>query len=413
MSATTEQADVVIVGTGQAGAQTAIALRSQNFAGSIVMLGEEDELPYERPPLSKEYLAGDKPFEKMLLRPAPFWTQRNIDIRTGHRVVEVDAAAHVVRTETGKALGYQRLVWATGGKPRQLPCGGHDLRGVHAVRDRADVDRMRRELESATRAVMVGGGYIGLEVAAVLRKMGKEVTVLEAENRLLARVAGETISRFYEAEHRAQGVHIRLGSEVIGLEGKDGRVTAVARKGGERIPADIVVVGIGIVPAVAPLLAAGAEGDSGVLTDLRGKTTLADIYAVGDCALHPNVHAGGKCIRLESVQNAIDLSNVVAKALAGTLGPDERYDALPWFWSNQYDLLLQSVGLATNPDDVVVRGDPNAKSFSVAYLRDKKIVALDCVNRTKDYVQGRGFIPKGCIVDRAKLAADVPIKELA
>lgn len=410
----TERADVVIVGAGQGGAQAAIALRQQKLAGSILVLGAEPELPYERPALSKEYLAGEKAFEKMLLRPPAFWAERNVELRLGRRVVEVDAERHEVRTEDGATIGYGKLVWATGGSPRRLGCDGHDLAGVHTVRDRGGVDRMRAELETASQIVVVGGGYIGLEAAAVLRKKDKRVTVLEAQGRVLSRVAGEALSRFFEREHRAHGVDLRLGVEVSCIEGKDGRVSGVVLASGEVLPADLVVVGVGIVPAVEPLLAAGAEGKDGVTVDLHCKTSLPDVYAVGDCAAHANVHAAGRVVRLESIQNATDQATIAAKSIAGTLGPSERYDAVPWFWSNQYDLRLQTVGLSIDHDDVVVRGDPDTRSFSVVYLRGGKVVAVDCVNKTKDYVQGKTLVASGREVDRAKLAdPDVLLKDLA
>jgi 3-phenylpropionate/trans-cinnamate dioxygenase ferredoxin reductase subunit len=410
----TERADVVIVGAGQGGAQAAIALRQQKLAGSILVIGAEPELPYERPALSKEYLAGEKSFERMLLRPPAFWAERNVELRLGRRVVEVDAERHEVRTDDGATIGYGKLVWATGGRPRRLACGGHDLAGVHTVRDRAGVDRMRAELETASQIVVVGGGYIGLEAAAVLRKKDKRVTVLEAQGRVLSRVAGEALARFFEREHRAHGVDLRLGVEVSCIEEKDGRVSGVVLASGEVLPADLVVVGVGIIPAVEPLLAAGAEGKDGVAVDLHCKTSLPDLYAVGDCAAHANVHAAGRVVRLESIQNATDQATIAAKSIAGTLGPSERYDAVPWFWSNQYDLRLQTVGLSIDHDDVVVRGDPDTRSFSVVYLRGGKVVALDCVNKTKDYMQGKVLVVSGREVDRAKLAdPEVLLKDLA
>jgi 3-phenylpropionate/trans-cinnamate dioxygenase ferredoxin reductase subunit len=410
----TERADVVIVGAGQGGAQAAIALRQQKLAGSILVIGAEPELPYERPALSKEYLAGEKSFERMLLRPPAFWAERNVELRLGRRVVEVDAERHEVRTDDGATIGYGKLVWATGGRPRRLACGGHDLAGVHTVRDRAGVDRMRAELETASQIVVVGGGYIGLEAAAVLRKKDKRVTVLEAQGRVLSRVAGEALARFFEREHRAHGVDLRLGVEVSCIEEKDGRVSGVVLASGEVLPADLVVVGVGIIPAVEPLLAAGAEGKDGVAVDLHCKTSLPDLYAVGDCAAHANVHAAGRVVRLESIQNATDQATIAAKSIAGTLGPSERYDAVPWFWSNQYDLRLQTVGLSIDHDDVVVRGDPDTRSFSVVYLRGGKVVALDCVNKTKDYMQGKVLVASGREVDRAKLAdPEVLLKDLA
>jgi 3-phenylpropionate/trans-cinnamate dioxygenase ferredoxin reductase subunit len=409
----TQRADVLIVGAGQGGAQTAISLRQQKFAGSVVMVGEEPSLPYERPALSKEYLAGDKAFEKLLLRPASFWEERHVEVQLGVRITRVDAAAHHAFTADGRAIEYGKLVWATGGRPRRIACHGHDLVGIHYVRDRADVDRMKAELESVTTVAVIGGGYIGLEAASVLRKAGKNVTVLEAQERVLARVAGEALSRFFEAEHRAKGVDVRLGAVVTSIEGKDGRVTGVRLADGEVIAAELVVVGIGIDAAVEPLITAGAVGENGVTCDLHAKTSLEDVYAVGDCAVHANVHANGRVVRLESIQNANDLALVAAKSIAGTLGETERYDAVPWFWSNQFDLRLQTVGLSVDYDDVVVRGDPSSRVFSVVYLRGGRVIALDCVNLTKDYVQGKALITSGRVVDRDKLArADVVLKDL-
>jgi 3-phenylpropionate/trans-cinnamate dioxygenase ferredoxin reductase component len=412
----THRADVVIVGAGQGGAHTAMFLRQQKFAGSVLVIGAEAFLPYERPALSKEYLAGDKTFDALLLRAASYWEERKVEIRLGERVVAVDAAGHEVRLADGTAIAYGALVWAAGGTARQLKLGGGDgghLTGVHTVRDRVDVDRMMLELQTVNDVVIIGGGYIGLEAAAVLRKKDKRVTVLEAEPRVLARVAGEALSRFFEVEHRAQGVDIRLGAKVVGLDAKEGRVCGVRLESGESIPAELVIVGIGIDAAVEPLLAAGAVSANGVVVDLRCKTSLPDVYAVGDCTAHSNLHANGRVVRLESIQNANDQAMIVAKSIAGTIREGERYDAVPWFWSNQYDLRLQTVGLSLDHDEVVVRGAPESRSFSIVYLRAGRVVALDCVNQTKDYVQGKVLITKGCEVDRAKLArADVTLKEL-
>ncbi len=399
----------MIVGAGHGGAQAAIALRQQKFAGNIALIGDEPELPYERPPLSKDYLSREKPFERILIRPAAFWTERNVEMLLGRRVVAIDAERKIVTLADGESIAYGALIWAAGGRARRLSCPGHDLQGVHAVRTRADVDRMMAELPDVERAVIVGGGYIGLEAAAVLAKLGKVVTVLEAQDRVLARVAGEPLSRFYEAEHRAHGVNVRLNVTVDRLVG-EGRVTAVRLCDGEVLPADLVVVGIGITAEIEPLLAAGAEGGNGVLVDAHCHTTLSDIYAIGDCAAHVNAFAGGAVIRLESVQNANDQAMTAAKSITGAAEP---YHALPWFWSNQYDLKLQTVGLSVGHDETVVRGDPATRSFTIAYLRDGRLIALDCVNAVKDYVQGRQLILAGTAPDRVRLAdATVPLKEV-
>ncbi|MGN6376849.1 MAG: NAD(P)/FAD-dependent oxidoreductase [Sphingomonas sp.] len=402
--------DVLIVGAGHGGAQAAIALRQNGLGGSLAIVSAEPELPYERPPLSKDYLAGEKVFERLLIRPATFWRGRDVTLRLGETVTAVEAEAHRVALSDGSTLGYGKLIWATGGTPRRLSCAGHDLAGVHAIRTRADVDALIAELPTVERIAVIGGGYIGLEAAAVLTKLGKQVVVLEALDRVLARVAGETLSRFYEDEHRAHGVDLRLNAQVACLEGRDGRVTGVRLADGVVLPADAVIVGIGIVPAVAPLLAAGAEGGDGVAVDSQCRTSLTDIFAIGDCARHANAFADGVAIRLESVQNAHDQAGVVARVITGQ---PAHYDAVPWFWSNQYDLKLQTVGLSTGFDQAVLRGAPADRRFSIVYLRRGRVVALDCVNMTRDYVQGRALVVARARVDPAALADPAtPLKAL-
>lgn len=406
-----ERYDVLIVGGGHGGAQAAVALRQRKFAGTIAIVGDEPELPYERPPLSKEYLSREKEFDRILIRPPAFWAEREVAMLLGRRVVAVDAAAHVVTTDDGATIEYGTMIWATGGSPRRLNCDGHHLGGVHGIRSRADVDRLMAELPATRRVVVIGGGYIGLEAAAVLRKLGKEVTVLEALPRVLARVAGAPLSRFYEAEHRAHGVSVRLDAAVASIEGADGAARGVRLADGEMLPCEMVIVGIGIVPAVAPLIEAGAAGGNGVDVDARCLTSLPDIYAIGDCAAHVNRFADGARIRLESVQNANDQAMTVARALTGE---PQDYDAVPWFWSNQYDLRLQTIGLSTGHDRAVVRGDIAARSFSLVYLKQERVIALDCVNATKDYVQGRALVLAGAAIAPERLAdAAVPLKEMA
>lgn len=405
-----ERFDIIIVGAGHAGAQAAIALRQAKFTGTIAVIGEEPELPYERPPLSKDYLSGDKPFERILIRPPSFWQEREVRFLTGEQVVTVDPDGHSVTTRGGLVIGYGKLIWAAGGHPRRLTCAGHDLAGVHAVRSRADVDRLLTEIEAAREVVVIGGGYIGLEAAAVLAKFGKHVTVIEAQDRVLARVAGEALSRFYEDEHRAHGVTLLLNEAVTCIEEQEGSACGVRLADGRVLPAQIVIVGIGIVPAVEPLLAAGAAGGNGVMVDAQCRTSLADVFAVGDCAAHANRFAGGAIIRLESVQNANDQATVAAKTITGG---DSAYDAVPWFWSNQYDLKLQTVGLSAGHDEAVVRGDPATRSFSVVYLREGRVIALDCVNAVRDYVQGRSLIVACVRPDRAAIAdASTPLKDV-
>ena len=385
------QFDVLIIGGGHGGAQAAIALRQAKFAGSIGIMNAEPEYPYERPPLSKDYFAGEKTFERIMIRPTAFWSERNIEMLLCNRVESVDPASYSVTTADGNVISYGTLIWATGGSPRRLSCRGGNLQGVHVVRTRSDVDAMLVGLDNIMNVVIIGGGYIGLEAAAVLCKMGKKVTVLETMDRVLARVAGEPLSRFYEAEHRAHGVDVRLGVEVTAIEGED-HATGVRLTDDEVIPAEMVIVGIGIIPAVGPLLTAGAAGGAGVDVDQYCRTSLPDIFAIGDCAAHANAFAGGTVMRVESVQNANDMATAVAKSIVAEL---TTYHAVPWFWSNQYDLRLQTVGLSIGYDATVVRGDLAARSFSVIYLKQGKVVALDCVNATKDYVQGRALVCDG------------------
>lgn len=405
------RADVVIVGAGHGGAQAAIALRQNGFEGSILVLGREPELPYERPPLSKEYLARDKTFARILIRPAQFWEEKQVTMKLGREVTKVDPVAKVLTLTDDSSVEYGSLVWAAGGDPRRLSCAGADLSGVHAVRTRADVDVLMGQLDAGAKtAVVIGGGYIGLEAAAVLTKLGVHVTLLEALPRVLARVAGEAISTFYEGEHRAQGVDLRTRVAVECLEGDGKAVTGVRLVDGSVLPAEIVIAGIGIIPSVGPLLSAGATGSNGVDVDEFCRTSLPDVYAIGDCAAHANDFAEGAVIRLESVQNANDQATAAAKAICGA---GEPYKAMPWFWSNQYDLKLQTVGLSTGHDATVLRGDLATRSFSVIYLKKGKVIALDCVNTVKDYVQGRKLVEARAAIAPETLAdAAVPLKDM-
>ena len=401
--------DVVIVGAGQGGAYAAIQLRQLGFEGTIALVGRESEPPYERPPLSKEYMLGDKTWDRLLIRPVEFWEGKGIELVLNAEVTAVDPAAKKVTLQDGRTIGYGDLVWATGGDPRRLTCQGADLPGVYGVRNRADADAILADLPNVERAVIVGGGYIGLEAAAVLRKLGKEVTLLEVLPRVLARVAGEELSAFYQAEHRAHGVDLRTETGLEAIEGTD-RVTGVRLSDGSVVECQLVIVGIGIIPAVGPLIAAGAAGGNGVDVDQFCRTSLPNVYAIGDCAAHANRFADGTVIRLESVQNANDQASCVAKAITGDAQP---YAATPWFWSNQYDLKLQTVGLSGGHDTAVLRGDPASRSFSVLYLKGGKLIACDAVNAIKDYVQARKLVEEGAAIAPADLAdASRPLKEL-
>lgn len=407
---TVRHVDAVVVGAGHAGAQVAISLRQQGFEGSIEVIGADLDLPYDRPALSKEYLAGEKTFDRLLIRPAGFWVERDVTMTLGRSVVAVDSQSHLIRLDDDGLVQYGVLVWAAGGWARRLTCAGDDAAGVHTIRNRRDVDRLAEELDARPRVVVIGGGFIGLEAAAVLAKQGNAPILLEAADRVLARVAAEPLSRFYEAEHRAHGVDIRLETQVDCLDVEDGRVVGVRLHGGEVIPAEVVIVGVGLVPSTDVLERAGAAVSNGLVVDESCRTSLPDIFAVGDCASHRSIFADGALIRLESVQNANDQATAAARAICGV---PRAYDALPWFWSNQYDLKLQTAGLSQGHDRVVVRGRPADRSFSVVYLRDGRIVAVDCVNAVKDYVQARAWI-----LDRRRPDLDalrdpgVPLKQV-
>jgi 3-phenylpropionate/trans-cinnamate dioxygenase ferredoxin reductase subunit len=403
---------VLIVGAGQAGAQAAISLRQLGFKGPVTIAGAEPDLPYERPPLSKDYLAGERPADRLLLRPPAFWQERGIEMRTGTRIMAVDPAAASAETDRGETLRWDRLIWAAGGEARRLACPGAGLAGVHVVRTRADVDALRADLHTARRIGVIGGGYIGLETAAVLASQGREVVVVEALDRLLSRVAGPEVGAYYLQVHERHGVEVRLAAQVEALEG-DGHVQSICLAGGERLAVDLVIAGIGLVPEAAPLLAAGAEGAlGGVRVDRHCRTGIDAVFAIGDCAAHANRFAGGAVVRLESVQNAVDM----AKAAAACVVEGEAarpYDACPWFWSNQYELRLQTVGLSMSADTRLVRSDPASNSWSLVYLRAGVVVALDCINAARDYVQGRALVERAVCVDPLRLADPaVPLKEL-
>jgi 3-phenylpropionate/trans-cinnamate dioxygenase ferredoxin reductase subunit len=385
-----------------------MALRHNGFAGSIAIAGAEPDLPYDRPPLSKDYLAGEKPFERMVFRSADAWAERGVQLLLDTRVEGVDPAAHRVFVRA-RPIGYGKLIWAAGGTPLTLPCRGSGKRGVHSIRCRADVDRLRSELPDVRQVVVIGAGYIGLEAAAALTALCKPVTLVEAQDRVLNRVAGQPLSRFFEAEHRARGIDVRLLASVEALEG-DTAVEGVRLASGEVLRADLVIVGIGIAPAAGALREAGAEYGNGVRVDGHCRTSLPDIYAIGDCAEHRNRFAGGAWVRLESVQNATDQAAVAARSICGI---EAQYDAVPWFWSNQFDLKLQTVGLSQRHDAIVTRGDPATRSFSLVYLAHGRVIALDCVNATRDYVQGRALVAAGAAPDPAALAdPSLPLKSL-
>lgn len=399
--------DIVIVGSGHGGTQAALSLRQQGFSGTIAVFGSESELPYDRPSLSKEYLKGEKAQEQLSLLPSAEWATQRIVMLLGQRVTSVDAKRHEISTDGGSTVGYGQLVWATGGTPRRLGCPGEKAKGIHTLRNRAEVDSILGDLTAAQDVVIVGGGYIGLEVASSLQKYGKRITVVEALDRVLARVAGEPLSRFFEALHRAHGVQIELRASVSSFLVEHGHVCGVRLANGDTLPAQLVIVGVGITACAQILLDAGAEGSNGVRVDSHCRTSLPDIYAIGDCAEHQNRFANRAWVRLESVQNANDQALIVAKSICGKPEP---YESMPTFWSSQYDVNLQIAGICRDFDDVVVRGIASRRGFSVIYLRNKKVIALECVNAVRDYLHGRALLESE-VQDREMLAnIEIPLK---
>ncbi|MGB6603548.1 MAG: FAD-dependent oxidoreductase, partial [Steroidobacteraceae bacterium] len=400
---------IVIVGAGQAAMQAVDTLRRRGFTGQLALVGEEPWLPYQRPPLSKKYLAGALERERLTLRAAQFFAEHQVHTHLGRRVTDIAPHAHHVRLEDGLVLPYDALLLATGSRPRRLAVPGADLTGVHYLRTVADADRIRAECAPGRRLVVIGGGYIGLEVAATARELGLEVTVLEMAERVMNRVTCPEVSAFYAAEHARRGVRIHCRETVRALHGDGaGRVRAVLTEQGGEYPADLVIVGVGVVPADELAKAAGIECENGVVTDAHCRTSDAVIYAAGDCASHLN-RQYGRHLRLESVDNAFEQGTTVALNLLGTPTP---HDKVPWFWSDQYDLKLIIVGVAYAYDRVILRGDPAARSFSVCYLRGGELVAMDTINSPKDQMGARKLIAVHARPDPDKLANPaVPLKD--
>lgn len=378
---------IVIIGAGQAGAQAAASLRQEGFAGAVALIGAEAHPPYQRPPLSKAYLEGALARDRLWLRPAAFYAKANIELRLGARVARIDRAARRVELDTGEALAYDRLLIATGAPPRRLACPGAALQGVACLRGIDDSDVLRPLLADARRLVIVGAGYIGLEVAAVARKAGLAVTVVEAADRALKRVAGPPVSAWFEALHRAYGVALRFGETVAAFEGR-GRVEAAVLAGGEVIPCDAVLVAVGAMPATDLAEAAGLAVENGIVVDETARTEDPAIWAAGDCANFPSPLYGRR-MRLESVPNAIEQAKAAAANMAGRRTV---YDAVPWFWSDQYDAKLQTAGIGAGADEIVERGAPGAKARSAWYLREGRLIAVDALNDIPAFAVGKRLI---------------------
>ncbi|MDM4772002.1 NAD(P)/FAD-dependent oxidoreductase [Solimonas sp. SE-A11] len=399
---------IVIVGAGQAGAETAVELRKIGYQGRVVIVGEETHLPYKRPPLSKAYLAGSVTAESLYVMQQANLEKAGIEVLTGRRAESLDRAGKTLALSDGSRLPYSKLCLATGGRARLLTLPGADKPNVYPLRSIADVEAIRAHCQPGKHAVIVGGGFIGLEVAAVAVKLGLKVTVLESLPRVLARVTVPELSEFYEKAHRDAGVDLRTGVQITALEGDD-RVTQVRLGDGSRIQADFVVAGIGLIANVELAQAAGLAVDNGIVVDEFTQTSDPDIVAAGDCTNHPNLHYGRR-LRLESVQNAMEQGRAAAHALAGQ---PRRYDMVPWFWSDQYDLKLQMVGLSAGFDRFVLRGDPATRSFAAFYLGDGQLIAADTVSRPQDFMFAKKLVALRARIDPALLADEsVSLKSL-
>lgn len=379
---------LVIVGGGQAATQAVQTSRQLGFDGDITLIGEEALLPYQRPPLSKKYLAGMLERERLFLRPAKFYEDRRVNLRLGSRVEEVDLASRRLSLASSDHVSYDYLLLALGSRPRRLDVPGENLRGVHYLRTIGDVDAITHELEPGMRVVIVGGGYIGLEVAAVCVGLGLAVTVLEAAGRILSRVVCDETAGFYTNAHRNAGVDIRCDAAVTEFIGKS-RLAGVRTAAAEEFPCDCAIVGIGVTPNTELAARAGLETDNGIVVDGYGRTGDPRVAAAGDCTnqLHPWL---GERIRLESVHNAVEQSKAASHTL---LTAPSAFSEVPWFWSDQYDLKLQIVGISRDYDDVVVRGEPSTRRFSVFYFRADKLIAVDAINDPKHFLLGKKLLP--------------------
>ncbi|MFQ5563277.1 MAG: NAD(P)/FAD-dependent oxidoreductase [Parvularculaceae bacterium] len=387
MAGTKASERVVIIGAGQAGAQAAASLRQEGFSGAITMIGDEPAPPYQRPPLSKAYLEGVLAKERLTLKPAALYEKENINLRLGASAALIDRAAKTVALDDGESVAYDKLLLATGAPPRRLNAPGADLDGVFYLRTMADSDALRPLLQAGKRLVVVGAGYIGLEVAAVARKAGLEVTVLEMADRALQRVTGPEISSFYRDLHAGAGVDLRLGAQLSSFEGSDA-VEAAQLETGEAVGCDLVLVGVGAAPAIGLAEASGLEVENGVKVDEYAATRDPAIWAAGDCTNFPSPLYGRR-LRLESVPNAIEQAKAAAANMAGR---STVYDAVPWFWSDQYDVKLQTAGLCESADERVLRGDPKDRRFACWYLKEGRVIAVDAVNDPPSFLIGKRLI---------------------
>ncbi len=389
----------LIVGGGQAGAQAIDTLRREGFDGRLILVGEERELPYQRPPLSKKFLHGELAADRLPFKHRAFYDEHGVELRLGSRAIRLDRTARAVDLGDGARLTYDRALLCLGARARPLKCAGADLPGIHYLRTIDDANALRAELRAGAHAVIVGGGYIGLEAAAACRHFGLEATVLEMADRVMARVVSPAVSAFFAEAHRARGVRILCNTRVESIEGRD-RVAAVVCGDGTRLAADLVIVGVGALPVTDLAADAGLAVDDGIVVDEYCRTADPSIFAAGDCVNHPSPHYGRR-VRLESVDNAFEQGKTAALNM---LGRDVVHDRIPWFWSDQYEHKLLIVGLQADGDERVTRGDPRRGGFSTLYLRNGELTAVEAVDDTKDYMAARKLIAARTRLDPAKAA---------
>ncbi|WP_290753421.1 FAD-dependent oxidoreductase [Henriciella sp.] len=401
---------IVIIGGGQAGAQVVQSLRQFGYEGDLVLVGDEAALPYQRPPLSKAYMKGELGEDRLYFKPAAWYEDNKVETLLSQRVEKIDRARRQVTLEHGGHLDYDALIIATGSRPRPLPVEGADLENVFDLRGLADVEHIQPKMIPGHRLVIVGAGYIGLEAAAVARQLGLEVRVLEMEQRALARVTSPVISSFYEALHMEHGVDVRCGARLARLKGEDGKLTHAVLASGEEIEADMVLAGIGIVPNVELAEDAGLPVKNGIIVDEDARTSDPRIFAAGDCTVRPLAHYA-RTGRLESVHNAIEQGKLAAAAIMGK--PRPALDC-PWFWSDQYDIKLQIAGLSMGYDEIVVRGDIEAKKFAAFYLKNGLLIAVDAINSPPEFIASKRLIMSGASVASETLKdTSISMKEIA
>ncbi len=401
---------IVIAGAGHAAGQAAVSLRQGGFAGRIVMIGEEPYLPYQRPPLSKAYLSGELELDRMYVRHQKFYDEHNIDVRLGTRVEKIDRNSRHVELSDGSTESYHCLVLATGTHVRKLTIPGHDLDGVCYLRTLDDTHRIQAYFKPGTRLVIIGAGYIGMETAAVAVKHGLDVTVVETADRIMARALAPEVAAFFDQVHRDAGVKILCGrdpsAEILG----DGRVELLRGADGVELPADLIIAGIGVIPTTDIAEEAGLDCDNGIVVDECCRSSDPHILAIGDCTNHPNLLLGRR-LRLESVHNAIEQAKTAAATLCGKLKP---YQQIPWFWSDQYDLKLQIVGLSGDHDQVIIRGDLADRSFAAFYMKGTQLIAVDAVNSAREFMLSKKLIAQGARMEPEILAdTSIDFKQLA